>query len=100
LVVIVESLHRLRLVGRAMLWRVSSHVCARCFGRILERDLHDGSVAARCADCAAESDGGGHLALCACSALPKGFRTRLQCVPNPRPSEEAPSQIVVTEVMP
>jgi hypothetical protein len=82
------------------LWRVVDHVCKKCFGRILERDLHDGSVAARCADCAAESDGGGAASLCACSALPKGFRTRLQCVKNDRPCEEVPSEIVVVEATP
>jgi len=80
----------------APLFRVTDHVCKACFGRILERELPDGTVVSRCADCEARADGPAS-AICACGALPKGFRTRLVCIKNPRPREEAPSEIVVAE---
>jgi hypothetical protein len=75
------------------LWRLSPHVCRRCFGRVLE-----GDGVFRCSVCGAVAAGKVEL-MCACGltvAQPSGNRVRaFRCITNPAPCPASPAEVVI-----
>lgn len=80
-------------------WRITDHACAACLGRVLARNAADGQCIARCADCGHEAAGGAE-AICACGALPDGFKIRLKCQRQAQPSPDFPAEIIAAEAAP
>ncbi|MDO3527527.1 hypothetical protein ACNRBH_09150 [Ralstonia pseudosolanacearum] len=74
-------------------WRITDHVCATCFGRVLARPgSTDESEVYRCSNCGVERAGESEAVICACS-LP-GVR----CEVNDDVSPLWPGEIVAMEL--
>lgn len=79
-------------------WRLTAHCCRVCFARILARP-DAGETLYRCSNCGLEARSTRPETLCACGITLRGGRNAgLRCVPNPAPTPECPSLIVVEEV--
>lgn len=79
-------------------WRMTSHVCRVCFGRVLRRLEGDRRIY-RCSNCGIEQEGHDSRVICACGMkLKTGANAGLRCVPNLKPTPEFPAQVVVEQV--
>jgi hypothetical protein len=70
-------------------WTIVDHACRHCFGRVLERD-----GVFRCADCAAETNGGA-AGICGCGIVTEGGRKLFRCAANPVPSATSLALVVI-----
>jgi hypothetical protein len=86
-------------VGRAMgvrLWQIVDHVHrGGCCGRLLRRELPDGTVVVRCSACGEEAGSVDALCWCGIADVPK---VNFRCIANPARSPQANDEIVGAEV--
>lgn len=85
------------------------HVCRRCFGRILSRDLGGGQHEYICSNCGLCARGSKPSVVCSCGmTLRKATASRsagakpqdagIRCIPNPNIGPEFPAEIVAAYV--
>lgn len=80
-------------------WRLTSHVCRACFGRVLMRETFDRRKIFRCSNCGAEREGHDSRVICTCGLkLRTGIDAGVRCVVNKDKSPEWPSEIVAEQV--
>lgn len=90
----------------APLWRLESHCCRACFGRIMSRpsDDEDGDTVYRCSNCGIEVEGTKPSVMCACGTkIRKGGKQSatfvdagLRCHVNQHQTPSLPSEIVAS----
>ena len=87
-------------MAKAVLWELTSHCCAACFGRVLRREAEeDRGYHYRCADCGVAGLGSSPRAICACGIhLKTGGNAGIRCQENASPSPEFPAEIVAAQV--
>ena len=79
-------------------WSLTSHCCRACFGRVLHRETFDHRHVYRCAQCGAEQEGKGTVALCCCGIKLRGGKDAgVRCMVNGERSPEFPSEIVAAQ---
>lgn len=74
------------------LWRLTAHVCATCFARVLARPLGEGRESFRCSNCGVERAGESEVVVCACG-LPDA-----RCEVNGSPTPLEPAEIIAVAV--
>lgn len=74
-------------------WRLESHCCRVCFGRVLSRPTPSGGRVYRCADCGIEKEGSRPHVLCACGAQLNARNASIRCVANEKKTAEFPFEI-------
>ncbi|MDR6392234.1 hypothetical protein [Paraburkholderia phenoliruptrix] len=80
-------------------WRMTSHCCRRCAGRVLERDKAGGGRFYRCAQCGFTIAGQEAAAVCCCGiTLRDGRDAGVRCVLNEERTPANPHEIVALQV--
>lgn len=75
-------------------WRLTTHVCGRCFARVLTRAGADGADVYRCSNCGFERAGADASAICACGLrLADGSDAHVRCRPNDTRTPEHPGEV-------
>lgn len=82
-------------------WRLTAHVCARCFARVLARSGDTGDEVYRCSNCGFERAGADESAICACGLwLADGSDARVRCRPNDNRTPEYPGEVEAVALAP
>lgn len=82
-------------------WRLTSHLCGACLGRVLERLEDDGRPLYRCSNCGVEGEGRqglSHPSICACGSKLGKRDAGIRCIRNPRPRPSLPGEFLAAEV--
>jgi hypothetical protein len=80
-------------------WRLTSHICRRCMGRILVGETADGGRVYRCAQCGHAAEGDAAPAVCCCGIrLKTGADAGVRCVINEERTLECPYEVVAEQV--
>ena len=77
-------------------WEISDHSCKHCMGRLLRRQLVDGTETHRCCECGA-SEPGDHTKLCWCGVEVRGHGRVFECYRNREQSDATPHEVLVRE---
>jgi hypothetical protein len=79
-------------------WRLTSHCCRRCFGRVLEGVAIDGGHVYQCAQCGFRVEGRDSADLCCCGIrLRDGRDAGVRCVVNVDRTPANPHEIVAAQ---
>ena len=79
-------------------WRMTSHCCRRCAGRVLECDAADGRNVYRCAQCGFAGKGPEAATVCCCGIrLRDGRDADVRCIANNERTPTNPYEIVAAQ---
>lgn len=78
------------------LYQFTDHACRHCYGRLMRRDLGDGKVVHRCAECGSSAEGD-HDQLCWCGVEVRNHGNMFECYRNPAVSQNVPLEVLVRE---